>query len=456
MTCSRIAFAAACLVLPAAALGAGPVPTASPADAPAPPAAAAPLPAPDVLAARIDTYVAPFVERGHLSGRLFVAHGGQTIYDRSFGMADLELRVPNGRDIVYNVASITKPMTVTAFIGLSESKALAPDDPLSKWIPDFPRGDEITVMMLARHRAGIPHRVTDASEETVPRTAGEMVAFAERKPLISEPGETSIYSSAGFAVLARVLELAAHQSYGELMRRLVFEPAGMTRTTHADSRMLLPGRASSYVFDTDGRPVNVSLQDLSFLVGAGSVWSTADDLDALLRAVRAGRFGDGVRQSFVHDGGIAWNGVTNGFRAFADWHADSDVTVIYTGNLVSGAIDRVRRDVPRLAAGEAVEPEPPPAVAPVRVDEATLRSYEGTYQLRPGSPLEVRAIPGGLRVNDWVLVPTAERRFFSPQDYATVEIVLDDAGRPERLDWGIADGVMACPRIGDLPGDVEP
>lgn len=423
------------------------------ADPPSAPDAETAAPSPETIAARIDTYVAPFVALGHLSGRLFVARGDRTIYDRSFGMADVELGVPNGPDTVYNVASITKPMTVTALIGLAQDEVLSPDDRLSKWIPEFPRGDEITLMMVARHRAGIPHRVTDDSDETVPRTASEMVAFVEHKPLLFEPGEDSVYSSAGFSVLARVLELAAHQPYGDLMRRLVFEPAGLTHTSHADSRMLLPGRASSYLFDTDGGQVNAPLRDLSFLVGAGSVWSTADDLDRLMRAVRGGSFGDGVRQSFVHDGGIHWNGVTNGFRAFADWHEANDVTVIFTGNLVSGAIDRVRSDVPRIVAGEIVQPTPPPAVAPVKVDQATLRGYEGIYKLRPGSPLEVHAVPGGLRVNDWVLVATGVRTFFSPQDYATVEVVLDESGQPVRLDWGLSSGVMPCPRIGDVAVD---
>jgi len=49
-----------------------------------------------------------------------------------------------------------------------------------------------------------------------------------------------------------------------------------------------------------------------------------------------------------------------------------------------------------------------------------------------------------------VLIPIGGRRFWSPQDYAPVDVVVDEAGRPLRLDWGTNDGPLACPRIGDL------
>ncbi len=400
--------------------------------------------------AAIDAYLRPFLDRGHLSGNLLVARGDDVVYERSFGMADYELGVPVTADTRFNIASVTKPMTVIAMIRLVSEEKLALADPLAKWIPDFPRGGEITVEHLARHRAGIPHRVTEPCDEIAPRTAAEMVELAKRKPLTGEPGERSNYSSGGFSVLARVLELASGQSYGELLRRAVFEPTGMTRSAHTDSRKLLAGRASPYLPAADGGIQNAPLQDLSFLVGAGSVYSTARDLHALVRAVRTGALGPGPQQSFVDEKGLDWNGVTNGFRAFADWHKGSDVTVVFLGNLQTGAGNRIRADVHRIAAGETVEPPVLPEVEPVAVSPQVLKRWEGVYELRPGSPLKVRVDAGALRVNDWVLVPVGERRFFSPQDYAFVEVVLDEQGKPVRLDWVIDGQPYPCPRVGDL------
>jgi CubicO group peptidase (beta-lactamase class C family) len=396
---------------------------------------------------RIAAYLLPFTEVGQLSGNLLVARGDRVLYEGSFGMANYELAVPVRPETRFNIASITKPMTLIALIRLIEQQKLTMQDKLSKWIPDFPRGDEITIQQLARHTAGIPHRLTEPRDETVPTTAEEMVERARHATLMSEPGATRNYSSGGFSVLARVLELAAGQSYQDLLRELVFEPAGMAHSVHTDSRSLLPGRADCYLLDTRGGVVNGRLQDLSFLVGAGSVYSTARDLHALLRAVRDGSLGERVRENWAGREAIEWNGVTDGFRAFADWHGDSDVTVVLTANLQTGAANQIRWDVARIAAGEDVPPFVLPKIEPATVSSESLRRFEGTYELRPGSPLEVHVDRGTLRVNDWTLIATGERTFFSPQDYAVVEVVVDENGEPLRLDWTIGGQTHPCPRV---------
>ena len=251
-------------------------------------------------------------------------------------------------------------------------------------------------------------------------------------------------------MLARVLELASGTSHHELLQRTVFAPAGMTHSLHTDSRAIVPARASSYLPGADGGITNARLKDLSYLVGAGSIYSTTRDLQRMLTAVREGLYGPGAQSSFIDETGIDWNGVTNGFRAFADWHKKSDVTVVLTANLQTGAANSIRRDVPLIAAGQSVPLPVLPAIDPIEVDVDVLRRWQGTYELRPGSPLRVHLDGDALRVNDWVLVPTGERRFFSPQDYAEVVVVLDDAGRPERLDWYVNGEPFPCPRIGDL------
>jgi D-alanyl-D-alanine carboxypeptidase len=409
-----------------------------------------PTPAPEILVPRLEAYLQPFLDAGHLSGNLLVAQGDQVILERSFGMASYELMVPIAPETRFNIASVTKPMTVALLIRLAEDGKISLEDPLSKYIPEFPRATEITVAHLARHRAGIPHRVTDDSQQTVPHSAADMVEFAALKPLAFEPGAEHSYSSGGFSVLARVLELAGGASYGELLERYVFLPTGMTHTSHADRRQVLPGRASSYVLNARGQIVNTPLEDLSYLVGAGSVFSTARDLRTLLVAARQGVLGEGARASFVDENGINWNGIAGGYRAFADWHKSSDATVVFTANLHTGAGDRLRADLPRIMAGEDVPLPVLPQVKPVELAEATLRSYEGIYELRPGSDLRVSMVDGGLMVNSYTLVPTGDQLFYSPQDYGVVTVVMGEDGFPLRLDWKIGEDTYPCPRTGDL------
>ncbi len=392
------------------------------------------------LARQITEYLRPLQEAGELSGTLMVARDRAVVYEQAFGMASYELAAPNTTSTRYCVASISKPLTMIVASRLIEQKKLAPSDTLDKWFPEFPRAKEITVEHLLRHRAGIPHRVTTDAEEAVPHTAAEMVVLASRKELLFPPGSQSAYSSAGYSVLARVLELASGKSYEELLEEFVLAPVRAVHTAHPSPRRLIPGRAPSHLRGARG-PVPASLKDLSFLVGAGSIFSTPRDLFSILQALLTGTYGQEARQTLVREKGVSWNGITNGYRAFANYHLDVKLAVIFTGNLFTGAADLLRRDIPKMAAGEAVKAPQVPRVEPKPMSAALQKRYAGFYALRPGSQESLSfGGPDEVWLGDWRLIPTSDTTFFSPQDYGTVHMVIDKDGAAEALEWKTADG----------------
>jgi CubicO group peptidase (beta-lactamase class C family) len=412
-------------------------------------AATAPSPEATRLARELDRWSRPLVESGALAGQLLVSRNGAVLLERAWGEAERELHVPVSGATRFNVASVTKPMTGIIATQLIQEGRLALADTIGRWLPGFPNGSVITVEHLMRHRAGIPHRVTTEEQESQPQDAASMVRLAAKATPLFPPGERSSYSSAGYSVLARVLELAAGKSYDSLLAERVFRKAGMTQSTNAGARALVRGRASSYV-PTLGGYQNAPLKDLSFLVGAGSVWSTARDLHRLMRAVVTGRMGEGARLSWVRAGRLEWNGSTNGFRAFVSHDSASGLEIVWCGNVHTGAPDLLRAAVDSVARGRA--PAPPPAPpARIALADSTLRAFEGVYQLANGTRLEVRARGGALYANDWALVPVGADRFHSLRDFGDVVVRRNAAGRIERFDWGAVQGVMPAPRIGDLP-----
>lgn len=383
----------------------------------------------------VDRFAEPLARAGHLSGVLLVARGNTIVYERAWGLADQELRTPNTTATRFNIASVTKPLTQIAALRMIEQGALSLQDPVSRWIGEFPSGDSITIDMLLKHRSGIPHRVTEPWEESTPKTTAEMVALVMRKELLFPPGTSRSYSSAAYSVLARILELAAGKPYDRLLQELVFEPAGAVRSSHPATRELIEGRALSYLHDGE-RAIATPLADLSFLVGAGSVYSTARDVFLVQRAVVEGRYGNHVRENLMGERGMTWNGQTNGYRAFLDYDATSDRTVVFTGNVFTGAADLLRRTVPRLLAGETVAGPSVPTVAVTPATQAAQRAIEGKYRL--GSlPVELRfETPARAMLGSWILIPIGGMRFFSPQDYEIVTVELSDSGLAEGLQWG--------------------
>ena len=409
-------------------------------------------PAPvDSAAHAIDAYTRPLAERGDLSGQLLVTRRGQTLVERCFGYANAELNTPVTPTTRFNVASVTKPMTATIAIQLATENKLRVEDPIRRWLPDFPKGDSITVSMLLRHRSGIPHEVIPDSESVRPFSAAGVAARAAKLPLDFPPGSRSSYSSGGYEVLARVLELASGRPYGQLLDERIFGPLAMTSSSNADSHVLLSGRANAYVPGPKGLE-NAPLQDFSSLVGAGSVWSTTRDLSRFVEALAQGKLGPGPRGSFVRDGVIDMNGRTGGFKAWAVWDSASGVGAYFCGNASTGAPDALKRDILKLAAGERIAPPAPPVLASAPPAPSELERWEGDYQLENGGPrLAVRLIGGVLYSNDWVMLATTDGAMYSPRDYGLIRAVAGADGKVTRLDWTQGGQVYPAPRIAASP-----
>ena len=387
------------------------------------------------LIRRIDAYVAPLAAH-ELSGTLLVARGGRVLVERSFGFANHELRVPFAPTTPTNIASITKPLTIIIALRLLEEKRLSLDDTVARWLPEYVHGKRMTVSQLMNHTAGVPHELLTEDAQEEPRTTSEMVLAANALPLMFDPGTRSSYSSGGYSLFAAVLERASGKSYDALLQEYVARPVGARTIRHVDHRELLPGRATS-VLPTGTSVINAPLRDLSFLVGAGSVYTTPRDVFAVMQGVIRGTYGATVRRALVRPTGLAWNGVTNGFRAIAEWRASDSLSVLFFANSHVGSIDLLRRDIPRLAAGETVAPPKVPTVAPVALTVAQRDRISGGYDTGDGQISKVSFMSSSVMIfGDRALLATSDSTFFSPADYAPVTFVGATSGTPTAIQWG--------------------
>jgi CubicO group peptidase (beta-lactamase class C family) len=336
------------------------------------------------LAEHIAAFSEPLEADGMLSGSLLVAQDGQVVYRASYGMANYELAVPNTADTRFCIASLSKPMTALVVARLVHEQRLNLDDAVSTWIGDFPSGDDISLRHLMTHRAGVPHRVTEPDEEVVPMTAQDIVERIQEKGLLAAPGEARVYSTAGYSVVARIIEIVTGQSYDDAMRELLFAPLGMERTSHVDNGFVLENRASSYFHGAEGIQ-NARLKDLSFLVGGGSLHSTVDDVFRFGRAcLNRDALPEPVFEIFTQELGwmgstpVRWNGSTNSFACFLDLHPDANLIVVFLGNVGLGRASVLRSGVPAIVAGEPYE-TPSRFPAQVALTASQLDEYVGTY-----------------------------------------------------------------------------
>jgi CubicO group peptidase (beta-lactamase class C family) len=324
-------------------------------------------------------------------------------------------------------------MTGVILTRLIEEKKIAAEDKLGKYIPDFPNGDKITIQMLRSHRSGIPHRVMRPEEESVAYTSAEFVEKVKQAKLAFEPGAQRMYSSGGYAVLARVLEIASGKPYAQLLQEYVFEPAGMRDSMDFNSEFVMERRAQDYMLDARG-VLNAPLKDYSFLVGAGSVYSTAADVYKFGEAVLDGKYGEAAKTNAVTGNAIVASGSTNGHRAFLNINRDKKWGYVLVSNLGSGAFDIIQQNVEAILDGKQVAPT---VVNPKIIPNPNknLAEFTGRYVRQGGGEIEIVVKNNLLQSGDIKLYPTGADRFFEYRFFGDVTFVRDGAGKIKEIKW---------------------
>jgi len=351
------------------------------------------------LVARIKAYLAPFAETGNLSGVVFIARHGRVLMRESYGMANYELSVANSPLTRFHIASVSKAFTAAAILQLQEQGRLNVSDRVSRFVPDFPRGNDITLDHLLTHTSGIPDinglPDYDAFVRS-PHKLPEIVAKFANLPLKFEPGEKYSYSNSNYNLLALILETITRQSYSEILRRSLFQPARMTNSGHDGdvSKPILLAAAGYVPAGLKGYD-KAAYVDWSNKTGNGSLFSTVDDLFRFDRALQAEillksstcrtYFAEGVGNRYGWYIGrrlghrvMSAKGRSPGFVAELDRYPDDDLTVILLSNSYSSVTqDPIAAAIAAVAFGERA---PVPNVHAAILPQLTLSSYEGHYQ----------------------------------------------------------------------------
>lgn len=234
----------------------------------------------------IEKAVANFMAANSVPGiSVAVVQNGELVWSEGFGMADLENFVPASPATLYRLGSISKPITATAILQLSEHGKLDLDAEVQKYCPAFPKKEwPITTREVLGHLAGIRHYNPDGKGD-IPEDSAKHFASMEESlkifaadPLVAKPGTKFHYSTYGYTLLGCVLEGASGEKYVDYVKENIFEPAGMEETRDDNFFAIVPHRTRFYHKDSAGVVQNAGVLDSSYKIPGGGLISSADDM----------------------------------------------------------------------------------------------------------------------------------------------------------------------------------
>jgi CubicO group peptidase (beta-lactamase class C family) len=248
------------------------------------------------VARELDAFISKLAEADVFSGAALLAKDGKVIYKKAFGMANKDFNAPNRVDTKFNLGSMNKMFTSVAIAQLVERGKLSFDDPLAKFLPEFPSkeaAEKIKIKHLLCHTAGLGSYFNKKFMESSRarfRTTNDFMEVAKEEKLAFEPGTSWRYSNTGMLVLGAVIEKATGQSYYDYIRENIYKPAGMINSDCYDLDRVNPNLAVGYEKDYADDGVRFRNNIFSHVIrggAAGGGYSTVEDLmkfDVALRS----------------------------------------------------------------------------------------------------------------------------------------------------------------------------
>lgn len=351
---------------------------------------------------RLTAFLDTFLEMGIPGFDCLIKHKGETVYRHFNGFSSLETQTPMNGQERYNIYSCSKPITCTAALQLYEQGLFRLDDRLSDYMPEFahmtvktenglvPAQNPITIRHLFTMTAGFSYNVVSdpllqARKDTNGRCqTREVMPYLAQEPLSFEPGTRWQYSLC-HDVLAALVEVISGCRFEEYVKKHIFDPLGMTRSTFLLPENELDTLCEQYRFNSETKtPENCGKTTQTYKLGtqyasggAGCI-STVEDYMRFLEAMRVGNvilrnetidqmqvdlltdatrkdywytqygYGLGVRTPIPAAGttDFGWGGAAGAFLSIDRVH---DITIYYAQHLLTSPNGNHRRTLPTVA-----------------------------------------------------------------------------------------------------------
>jgi CubicO group peptidase (beta-lactamase class C family) len=201
-----------------------------------------------------------FAKDGLGSVTVGLVSGPRLVWAKSFGLADIEGRVPATPDTIYRIGSMTKPFTALMLLQLVERGKVHLSEPVETYFPEIkavqgrqPWYPAPTFIQLATHTSGIDREPAGPPDRYVvgPVSGWEnvLVSALPAVKYVSEPDTRFLYANVGYAILGAALGRVAKQPYVDYLREQILVPLGMTHTAFELDAAMRPRLAKGYEVD---------------------------------------------------------------------------------------------------------------------------------------------------------------------------------------------------------------
>ncbi|TFV95684.1 class A beta-lactamase-related serine hydrolase [Algoriphagus kandeliae] len=386
------------------------------------------------ISQHLDAYFTALTDLKEFNGVILAFKNDSLILDKAYNL----FPNPNSSTYVstesqFDIHSVAKLMTHYLIVKLEEEGRLSEEDPINRFFPDFPKGDQITVKMLLDHSSGLPRELLDLEGNEFDLEPSEIVALAKKQPLLFEPGEDAQYSNVGYELLYEVISQIYGKPFSQCVVDEIFVPLKMDHSGahfYTNNKRLENPAKNHVLQDTSLVQVPNILEDE---FKTARFYSTAADLDRFLKALEKEPYASVLKNEA---GVIAKDGGSKGIRAQVYTDLEKDFRFVLLANYDEMPFFKTIEDVSKILDSELVEiPKELNRVA-IEVEPDILEQYVGSYSFADfdGLILRVEMEENGIAVfqdNEKIgfLMAESPTVFFeNPKEPESFEFIPNEEG----------------------------
>jgi D-alanyl-D-alanine carboxypeptidase len=236
----------------------------------------------DSLEIKVDSIASQVLKQtGTPSASIAVVMHGEIAYIQAYGNAKLNPEVSVNPEMRYAIGSISKQFTAASILLLEQEGKLSLNDPVSKWMPDLTRADDVTIRELLSHTSGyqdfwpqdyVPPMMLK------PMPPQQILNRWAKIPLDFEPGTKWQYSNTNFVIAAQIVEKITNKPFFDFLENNILKPLGLSSAVNFDKRKLTKEDPTGYMQYGLGPLRPAPDEGEGWMTGAGELAMTPRDL----------------------------------------------------------------------------------------------------------------------------------------------------------------------------------
>lgn len=333
-----------------------------------------------------DEYLTALTVQEKFNGCVLLESQGKVILRNAYTIGKKD--VPSLRvapDYQFDIHSVSKLMAAALLVKLEADHRLSRTDPVAKYLPDFPNGQQITIRHLLEHRSGLPRELTGFTGKKLALTQAQIIDLIRKEKLEFEPGTNTRYSNLGYEVVYAIIAQVSGKPFAQTVADDIFRPAGMKASgTHFFGPQRLKQLARNHQLQ-EGRIVAVpNVQDDEFTTAR--LYSTLDDLQRFLHFVGKGPYKQGLQDT---SGVVQKNGGADGIRTQVYTNTRRGYSFVLLANYDEIPFQQIVTDLVAILEGRPYEVPKAVNRQAVALPATVLARYAGKYQFAEANHTEL-------------------------------------------------------------------